>query len=1524
MEEEKDPTSVVSQPIFVLHSLPDTGEGDFSSEIYSSTQNWSLPVIRDPCFSYTINEPAVLPQADVVPYNNEHNLAPEETTTFLGKLEPQTISQFLNKSTEQYSEDLGFDLNPISAVTTYRPAPKPEIKISPDFDRMLFTYLKVQLHPIGLHGSSQPMTDYSGILFLYDSVLKAPVTEAAYFSYINSSIKFNRAGGDTVYFKTQKNNQNVKLVCILSSGNIKKCDSLASALSSQKQSMISIQNSANAAPSSSSKGAGLNPTPSQNAINGIMLGSLADLSVPFATSFLSPFIDHSENNFAFSWLLLDQSDSISKIGSPPAGSDPSTMLIGRVTIQQLSELPEYSTSMKVDQTKPYLCMNIPSNVFEKNPIITMSNISFSFNSPPKKETSHVYFKVYLCENVHPDINRISGTTGFSPVDNRELTDVYISTKQRPGKKVVFPDVIRFYVQKKLSKQAHLVFQYILVTGKNHEVYKDAVVELFPEGVPISQSIQQFPTNQVKNLTGDYITKSKVAGRSMLSISIDMPSGFFPHPQFEKLAEALVPMQVDWNSIVETPIPILRKQALPTFVKLLSIISPQTIKYIVHLLSMFEGDDYVRDLLRSWIFNKCDTKKMKHNFLSAFTNALDQFIQESIENDLVSTKNLVQNFDMISSLIIIAYMQKTEEWIPASLITLFGTISDLIFTLIQKKGQPFRLMEFNMRFGWLIYVFASLIDAKTVTKIINSHIRKLLHIMDPFESMALAAIFEFLIPFTQTTDFALYYSTRLPIRPLGKTLFSPFQATLSLIFMAISRALNSNKDPLIKLCCDFIARLTLPLETLSPRTRYRIGFALFPLFDILTVSYETVLKEEEKEILIPTVLFLLAYMPRILVKVFFETVNKNFQQRIMNFISAVAKACLNQLMPQVTAFNGQLNELTKRVLMFFASNISKFGQCIKSAVNLVSIIAKNPYQIPRNYPRIFSAISQLIQRYPCQRSLINNLLSMITMKQHIARCFATSLTLLFFKADFDARKNVVVSSAEVLDELTSIMLQQPVEMIPMYKLLLRRINEHSAFFNNPTFTSKVEEKLKSAANIADVINTMRHTAHEPADKCEYVMQIANQYISYPSMRMKWLSEIVSINIKNECYSAAFVAQLHICALISTVIEHEQRIKSDSNDHTITPPKQHNLLVCQPMTFSKPPPGRDIQLFDKDFEFIPSVLMETKIDFESVNDDFKFISSDFTLDLLKKALNDAIVYGEKAKMFYSVRCVRSIQMRIFSALKQYSELANICKSMEQLFKSMSATVTSSYDIPLTFCVQGTRIFCYDNASSADGLIVYPHDSSSDKIEHSHAWSIFRTRVQKDLLKDVKDADSKELLMIQYTVKHALPRFTMCSEISNLQEVKISLKSYADMETDKLCRYMEQCSCEFERCFPCRNLQTILGNHQQNIERDLRRVVALIDAAHGSNDSLFYVLQILNEKGGVDFAQLCAQKLCSQLQRLVKVYHRAIEYLQSEEHFMAYARVAKSRLAFTTYFGLPEIDTKGYEGRRDPISEKYDYEN
>ena len=69
--------------------------------------------------------------------------------------------------------------------------------------------------------------------------------------------------------------------------------------------------------------------------------------------------------------------------------------------------------------------------------------------------------------------------------------------------------------------------------------------------------------------------------------------------------------------------------------------------------------------------------------------------------------------------------------------------------------------------------------------------------------------------------------------------------------------------------------------------------------------------------------------------------------------------------------------------------------------------------------------------------------------------------------------------------------------------------------------------------------------------------------------------------------------------------------------------------------------------------------------------------------------------------------------------------------------------------------------------------------------------------------------------------------------------------------------------------------------------------------------------------------AIKTLREVQRLVKVYHRAIEFLQSEEHFLTYARLSKSRVAFTNFFGLPDIDTKGYEGRKDMMLEKCDFE-
>ena len=272
---------------------------------------------------------------------------------------------------------------------------------------------------------------------------------------------------------------------------------------------------------------------------------------------------------------------------------------------------------------------------------------------------------------------------------------------------------------------------------------------------------------MRNLSGNYITKSKDSGRSALFVSIDMPPNVYPLQNFLKLNEALVPMQVDWNSILTTDPKELRKYVLPTFAKLLSIISPITIRYIIDLLSMFEGDNEVKSILRSWIYNYFDTKVIKHNFLSAFTNALDQFIQESNYSNLVSIKNIISNFDIISAVLLVSFLQKTEDWIPTSLINVLMRFSEMECNILTKK-LPFQINDFSSRFGYLIHIFSSLIDSTKITMIINTHIRSLIHNDNSVD--ALTAIFDFLIPFTQTTDFVIYYSTRLPIRPLNTAMF----------------------------------------------------------------------------------------------------------------------------------------------------------------------------------------------------------------------------------------------------------------------------------------------------------------------------------------------------------------------------------------------------------------------------------------------------------------------------------------------------------------------------------------------------------------------------------------------------------------------------------------------------------------------------------------------------------------------------------------------------------------------------------
>ena len=146
---------------------------------------------------------------------------------------------------------------------------------------------------------------------------------------------------------------------------------------------------------------------------------------------------------------------------------------------------------------------------------------------------------------------------------------------------------------------------------------------------------------------------------------------------------------------------------------------------------------------------------------------------------------------------------------------------------------------------------------------------------------------------------------------------------------------------------------------------------------------------------------------------------------------------------------------------------------------------------------------------------------------------------------------------------------------------------------------------------------------------------------------------------------------------------------------------------------------------------------------------------------------------------------------------------------------------------------------------------------------------------------------------------------------------------LEAEKVLRAMRQSSLEFEKCFPCRNLGPVCGTFEQNIERDMDRIVALFRWALDGKQSLFELMKLQVSKGGKKLALELASQVREELERLIKVYHRGIEYLQSQQHFLLYKEMRDLLMSFTGEFDLKDVDAKSYEGRNDPLTEHIDYE-
>ncbi|OHS98256.1 hypothetical protein TRFO_35381 [Tritrichomonas foetus] len=1429
----------------------------------------------------------------IIQCTNEYILSEEDKTTNVQKLEKSTIMQFLNRTSIDVENGSVFELKPISSIIAPTVPNQPFLTIPPPLSSLSVSCLHVVPSSISVHGSVIQLSDYRGCIFLYDQDKNSVASEAVYFVCTNGKFKYPQTNGNDIYFECQNCKPTLLLVMILMHSKTLPLDKFIERITSRG-------------------------TPSDD---------IRSPAIPFAYSFVSPFqTGKTEFSFNFPWTIVRPPHRFENLVDLSGNDVESISLIGKVNIQIIpfESLPKVCLASDQDINYPLLALSIPQRTFFPTSIISVSMISFSFNKQPKGD--YAIFKMYLSNDL-TDPTKPDGIPVFVSRTDESVTNVYQSIAMPLHKHIVFPDIVRMKLDKPLKPTSNIIIQFLTIYKDSPSVYKLTAFPLFIDGNIITSTNHSYYTHHSKDLKNcpEYLSKCKQSRKSSVNLCIDIPQVFYPSPHLSQLATAMVPQQVQWNTFKQLQPEIILPQLIPIIAKLFTIISPLTAEYLLDIISMFEPDDS-KPQIKSWLYHNFDPNAVKTRFLSSFTNSIENLIQNAIESNHINIiENLIKSFDIICDILITSYLLKMEDYFPKSLYSLFLRFSTVI-SIYAKRTDFSDVIEMNIHFGNLMFIFHSLTN-EFIMDVFRIHIK---NIIDSENPDALVLIWDFIMRFTDTNEFAIFLATHFPIKSISRVIFSPYSPVLSVIFLAMSKTFLSGNYSAIAGCCAFMSRLCLPLEDIPSQMRYRIAYAFYPLLDILSSNYEKLPFEHRLEV-IPAILFMIGYSPQQLLRFHFIASSANIQNHFIKFFDSAVETCLEAIGPNshtLSLYNGAFDQLTERILQFFNFNIKVLNESVQSAIEVLSKLTNSPYQIPNNFPRLFDTISRIILYYPGQRSLVSSLLAIVTSNQHLVRCFATSLILLFFKSDFDTRKNVVVSSVEVLDTLTNLMLHSPkIENIKMYKLMLTTVSEMSTIFKNDTFTQKLNERTTAANYIADIIEKLRIADHPPEEHCKFVMQIADQYKTYPSMRVNWLREIVQINLKRNSIASAFVAQLHICALIATVIQHESEHVETSEFN-----KQFNLLVCQPISTAK------FVLSPRLFEFFPSVLVETKIDFRSLSEDFKFIASDFTINYLNDALTEAIKLGIQAKLFYSVRPLYSLQLRIMVDQGKYGAMGEICHFLGELFDSLKASETTTHNTPLSFYTVENKIYTVEEGREKEFEQSFALKPNFDKIykyedivkdgsdlENPHCWDTFRKKPSIKEIEMVSNCNAEEIQLIQFKTKLPLPCYMLCSEIVQEMTVKITLLKHAQLETDKVNILCLQIVNEFERFFPCKNTRKLFGDFKIHFEHDISRLISAFNMIFFNEDCVGRILIILSNKGGKEQANELAFSMHPTLERLIRVFRKAIDSLNNKNDLNEYYESVKESLnKFQEDFSITKpFDTKPFEGKTDPLLEKFDWE-
>ena len=954
------------------------------------------------------------------------------------------------------------------------------------------------------------------------------------------------------------------------------------------------------------------------------------------------------------------------------------------------------------------------------PVITLRNISFSFQKPPKGKL--VFFTAILVENDN-DINKASGLPCAIDYLSPVQMNSYRSTCMLPSTSCNFPDIVQFNITKPLTEKAHIILYFNIFDGNAPKTYKISIIQLydFEAKTWISDINGEIPLFEQKKIDDKgYIPLKKLNPNSKTHVAMTLPQLYFPHSGFTEIFnmnESTVLKPIDTPSI---PKANLLMGSIPVTARILKYPSSHNIGVLINFLASFQNND-ISQRIKQWTSNSFDPGRMGDKFLLNLLVGYGSYIQETLSakpdgNRILNCINIIKTIPLMCNILtyatVLSYDENNEITKNDQIVSKFNVLINSVAFLVSSFYNLEIIIPAHESFARFLFLVSPLFESKVILNALSSYFKLTdvpnVSVTDltplfpvnvdpkskippppipkpeathtPEEVRCLQMKFSFMEIFMHTSNL------------IANAAFSEKADLIFSVFIdSIGRAFKTNDKALITSSIAMLAHYCRDIEQYSVITK-QCARLLSPYLD-LAVKYHT--REEIKtdykllqHFVIPVLFVLHESDPQDLTAKYTK-MSIDEQINFIDFLEYLVKAVLSPPSSKGTlgtikqkTLSIEMRELSEMKTNSSLINYALFNEITMRIIEFLDRLIKAKVNIIPSMKQVISLLIQLLNRHQSSSSLRDVLLiichiidknqklfftnhgeffniimstaiKLIMRHLRIARATGVALILHIFFIDYMCTKNIILTSHYFMDNYTKIFLDAPPHKLPIFGTVLDSIRQFIVSYRISSFVKLVTERLDAAKIIYQALLNMKSPNNSPEFQTEQIYTIADQFFTYPTLRLRWLQRAVEVNTKSSLWSSVFVTQLRIAALCKIIVERTN--------------KEYLPAL--------------------DFSFVPSTEEEEKVDILHANEKLRPLlvqDDDFSIAGIIKALEGAVFATKSGSLNRHLRYTLMQLVSLYELKKEFKILVGTVNSLSVMYGNLARDTQE----PLNFYVLEKR--------------------------------------------------------------------------------------------------------------------------------------------------------------------------------------------------------------------------------------------